>query len=198
MTGPITEQMRRNAMPGDRAMKGWTIADLEAKGLRVVQTGGAAGEAPVEALVRPVRVKPLPDPTAQDLVAMAAKSWPASERLAIDLPAPPSLNNAYINTGGNGRAKSRALKQFYVDATAALANLNQRLDAETYRAHIVVTREHPRADIDGRLKFILDVLVKCGITVDDRFCEKATVEWRYNFTPGATVMLSKYRKRRAA
>ena len=152
--------------------------------------------APPKREVKPRAV--LPGPTPQELVALAAKGWPAVERLTVELPTPPSLNNAYVNTGGNGRAKSKALKQFYVDATAALANLGQRLDAETYRAHIVVTREHPRADIDGRAKFALDVLVKCGITVDDRFCEKATIEWRYQHAAGATVMLSRYKKRRAA
>ena len=138
----------------------------------------------------------LPEPTPQELVAMVAKGWPAVERLTFDLPTPPALNNAYVNTGGNGRAKSKALKQFYADATAVLTTLGKRLDAETYRAHIVVTRDHPRADIDGRAKFILDILVKCGITVDDRHCEKSTVEWRYLHAPGATVMLSRYRKPR--
>jgi Holliday junction resolvase RusA-like endonuclease len=140
----------------------------------------------------------LPEPTPQDLVKLAASQWPAVSRLAVDLPEPPSLNNAYENTGGNGRRKSKKLLEFYREATAALATFGQRLDAETYRAHIVVTRTNVRADIDGKAKFILDVLGKCGITPDDRNCEKVTIEWRYRGEPGASVMLDRYAKRRAA
>lgn len=99
--------------------------------------------------------------------------------------------------GGHGRIKSPKANAFYAEATAALATLGQRFEADTYRAQILVTRDHPRADIDGRAKLILDVLVKCGIIPDDRFCDKLEIEWRYKHSPGATIMLSRYRKRRA-
>lgn len=147
---------------------------------------------------QPVARIAMPEPTPQDMVAMAAATWPGVEKLTIELPTPPSLNNAYENTGGNGRRKSKKLIAFYAEATAALSQIGQRLDAETYRAHVVVTRTSPLADIDGKAKFILDVLHKCGLTVDDKHCEKVVIEWRYMHPPGATVMLSRYRKRRAA
>ena len=157
----------------------------------------AAVGAPPRREVKPV-AKALPEPTTQDLVKLAASQWPAVARLAVDLPEPPSLNNAYENTGGNGRRKSKKLIEFYAQATGMLSQLGQRLDAETYRAHIVVTRTNARADIDGKAKFILDVLGKCGITPDDRNCEKVTIEWRYRGEPGASVVLDRYSKRRAA
>ena len=153
--------------------------------------------APPKREVKPV-AKALPTYTPQDLVKLAAAQWPAERKLCIDLPYPPSLNNAYKNTGGNGRAKSDKLIKFYADATAMLATFGKRLDAETYRAHILVTRESPRADLDGKAKFILDILHKTGITVDDRNCLKLTIEWREKGQPGATVMLDRYAKRRLA
>ena len=140
----------------------------------------------------------LPEPTPQDMVAMVAATWPAVDRLTIELPTPPGLNNAYANAVGRGRFKTPKAKQFEADATAILAGLNQKLKPETYRAHIVITRESPLADIDGRAKLILDVLAACGITADDKNCEKLEIEWRYRHPPGATVMLSRYAKRRAA
>ena len=140
----------------------------------------------------------LPGPTPQDIVAAIARGWPAHQKLTVELPTPPSLNNAYVNTGGNGRAKSPASKRFYSEATAAIATLGKRFEAKSYRAHIVVTRESPRADIDGRAKLALDVLVKCGVIPDDRFCDKVVIEWRYQGPPGAVVMLDRYAKRRAA
>lgn len=141
----------------------------------------------------------LPELTDQDKVAMLAKAWAAVEKLTIELPTPPGLNNAYLNAGGgHARIKSPKANAFYAEATAALATLGQRFEADTYRAQILVTRDHPRADIDGRAKLILDVLVKCGIIPDDRFCDKLEIEWRYKHAPGATIMLSRYRKRRAA
>jgi Holliday junction resolvase RusA-like endonuclease len=142
--------------------------------------------------------KALPEPTPQELVKMVAAKWPAAKRVAVELPEPPSLNNAYENTGGNGRRKSKKLVEFYAQATGLLSQLGQRLDADTYRAHILVTRTNARADIDGKAKFILDVLGKCGITPDDRNCEKVTIEWRYRGEPGASIVLDRYSKRRAA
>jgi len=156
----------------------------------------AAVGAPPKREVKPV-AKALPTYTPQDLVKLAAAQWPAERKLCIDLPYPPSLNNAYKNTGGNGRAKTDKLIKFYADATAILATFGKRLDAETYRAHILVTRESSRADLDGKAKFILDILHKTGITVDDRNCLKLTIEWREKGQPGATVMLDRYAKRRA-
>lgn len=176
-------------------MKGWSTEALTAKGVKFTVVGGA-GAATAPAKPAPLRV--IPSATPQDMVAIAAKTWTGVERLAIELPSPPGLNNAYVNAVGKGRRKSPRAIQFYEDATAAVANLGQRLAADTYRAHIVITREHPRADIDGRAKLLLDVLVKCGIIPDDRFCEKLEIEWRYRHAPGATVMFTKYRKRRAA
>ena len=147
---------------------------------------------------QPVARIAMPEPTPQDMVAMAAKNWPAEKRISVEIPTPPGLNNAYVNTGGNGRRKSPKLKAFYADATAQLANYGKRLDAETYRATILVTRESALSDIDGRGKFALDLLVKCGIIPDDRHCEKVTIEWRYLHAPGTTVVLDRYSKRRAA
>jgi Holliday junction resolvase RusA-like endonuclease len=145
----------------------------------------------------PVARIAMPEPTPQDIVAMAAKGWPAEKRICVEIPTPPGLNNAYENTGGNGRRKSAKLKKFYADATAALVNYGKRLDAETYRATILVTRENALSDIDGKAKFALDLLVKLGIIPDDRHCEKLTIEWRYLHAPGTTVVLDRYKKRRA-
>lgn len=140
-------------------------------------------------------LKAIPGPSHQDIVASLAAKWPALPKICVELPTPPGLNHAYINAVGRGRVKSEATKKFYAEATAVLANLGQRLDAETYRAHIVITRPHPRADIDGRAKLMLDVLVKCGIIPDDRFCEKLVIEWRYRAEPGAVIMLDRYKRR---
>ena len=181
-------------------MKGWTEEAMQAKGLKYAVTGGAQAGA-VAVLERPAPKpvgKPLPEPSPQDLVAMLANTWPAEKRICVEIPTPPGLNNAYENTGGNGRRKSAKLRKFYAEATAALANYGKRLDAETYRATILVTRESKLSDIDGRGKFALDLLVKCGIIPDDRHCEKVTIEWRYLHAPGTTVVLDRYRKRRAA
>lgn len=89
------------------------------------------------------------------------------------LPIPPSLNNAFVNaTGKRGRIKSDGYREWIRIARFALP------DGPRVVGPFEVTISLPaamRGDLDNRIKPVLDLLVKAGITADDRHCQSIFV-----------------------
>jgi len=97
--------------------------------------------------------------------------------ISFTLPTPPSTNALFKNIRGRGRVKTDTYKAFIACALASL--LQQRVEA--VKGHVVlvigVERVSKAADIDNRLKALLDVMVKAQIIEDDRFVTALSISW---------------------
>jgi Holliday junction resolvase RusA-like endonuclease len=87
---------------------------------------------------------------------------------------PPPLNNAYINIAGRGRILSPAAREWKDTAVLQVRNAMQHIGwtcAPKTDWHMVMELVHPKVhawDLDGRLKFLIDVLADV-IGSDDRY-----------------------------
>lgn len=94
------------------------------------------------------------------------------------LPLPPSLNAAYANrslgTKGKGRFSTEAHADWVREAGWMLNAAKVRPVSGRYSIRIAVN-DKMRGDIDNRCKPILDLLVKHGITPDDKFLWSLTI-----------------------
>jgi crossover junction endodeoxyribonuclease RusA len=103
-----------------------------------------------------------------------------SEAQRVELPYPPSLNNAFSQTRGGKRFKSR---RYTAWRTAAMWTIKAAgLRKATGPVHLLVTVCPPdkRArDIDNLLKPIVDSLVASGVIADDsnRYVLKIVAQW---------------------
>ncbi len=97
--------------------------------------------------------------------------------VSFTLPTPPSVNELYKNVKGVGRAKTGLYDDMIRRGVAAIRN--QRVpDVAGYVIAIFgVERMSLSADIDNRLKSMLDTIVKAGIIADDRFVTAIAVSW---------------------
>lgn len=84
--------------------------------------------------------------------------------VCISLPVPPSLNNAFANVPGKGRIKSKAYTRWIDEA--AVEFRAQSPDAVPGRVIVSVCfeRDNLQADVDNRVKPLLDFLVQPGRT----------------------------------
>lgn len=127
----------------------------------------------------------------------------------FDLPAPPSLNNLYINVPKKGRVKSSKYREWFKEAggeiilqrvgfdNQQMATLTGVREAESYEVTIHV-HVKTRADIDNLAKPILDTLVQMNVTPDDKHCQSVTV-MRSELPPkGRCVVTIRAAKREAA
>lgn len=89
----------------------------------------------------------------------------------LDLPTPPSANNLY--PGRARRFKSPAYKAWLVDAGLAL-NLQRPDRVAGPYALVLRLPAAMRGDVSNRIKAVEDLLVKHGVTPDDRHCVSST------------------------
>jgi len=88
---------------------------------------------------------------------------------SVEISVPPSLNHAYRNVPGRGRAKSSEYASWMNDAVKilwALVPAAQRISGPV--SITIALPEKLQGDIDNRVKPILDALVKSGRIDDDR------------------------------
>lgn len=97
--------------------------------------------------------------------------------VAFTLPTPPSVNELYKNLPGKGRVKSGAYDDFVRRGVTAIRNQRVASLSGYVIAIFGVERMSLSADIDNRLKSMLDTIVKAGIVVDDRFITAIAVSW---------------------
>lgn len=97
----------------------------------------------------------------------------------LELPAPPSVNKMYRNVPGRGRVRSAE----YVD-WAAMAGWKLRAQhPSTIAGNVIVVIGVERearmmgADIDNRIKALLDLLVEHGVIEDDKRVAAVAAAW---------------------
>lgn len=101
--------------------------------------------------------------------------------VVLDLPMPPSVNRIWrANKAGPGRVSiSPEYKAWKAHADKLVMQLAQFRGLKTivgpFEAKIVLQRQ--RGDLDNRAKGVLDFLQSRSVVVDDKFCERLTLEW---------------------
>ena len=96
---------------------------------------------------------------------------------AFTIPTPPSANNLFRNIPGKGRVKSRHYEDFVRMAVAAI----RRQAVPHLAGHVIaifgVERMSVQADIDNRLKAMLDAIVEAGVIEDDSLVTAIAISW---------------------
>lgn len=91
----------------------------------------------------------------------------------VTLPISPSVNAMYVNVPGKGRVKSAKAKAWTTKAGWWLKTARLRpLPPGPYAVKITVSTRL-RGDADNRVKATLDLLVKHGLTPDDRYADSS-------------------------
>src|SRR5208283_3248924 len=93
------------------------------------------------------------------------------DMIRLDITIPPSINNAYYNSLGRGRVSSKTLDAWKKTAGWEVQIAKPAKITGHYTVKLLVP-EMMRGDVDGRLKFPIDLLVSLGVTPDDRHCVK--------------------------
>lgn len=106
---------------------------------------------------------------------LADQSVPAD--VSFTIPTPPSVNSVFKNVPGKGRVKTGLYDDFVRRGMAAI----QRQKAASITGPVIaifgVERMSLSADIDNRLKAMIDTIVKAGVIDDDRFVTAIAVSW---------------------
>ena len=101
----------------------------------------------------------------------------ASSPISFTMPVPPSVNGIFRNARGRGRVKTKD----YIDWRAYAATSIRLQRVGRVRGHVVVVfgveRASLTADIDNRVKAMLDAMVDAGVIDDDRFVTALAVAW---------------------
>jgi Holliday junction resolvase RusA-like endonuclease len=86
----------------------------------------------------------------------------------IELPLPPTANNAYPTNGKTGRRYlSKRAREWQNEAGWILAIGHAPRMAGPYRFSLRIP-ENARGDADGYLKLPIDLMVTSGVTIDDK------------------------------
>lgn len=94
------------------------------------------------------------------------------------LPAPPSVNEAFRNVPGKGRVKTKVYDAWHSHASWRIRLQKPGTIIGNVMLLIGVERISERADIDNRIKLILDVLVSQKVITDDRYVTAFAACWQ--------------------
>lgn len=100
-----------------------------------------------------------------------------NKSVCLVLPVPPSVNAAYRNVAGRGRARTEAYLNWLSLADGAL--LQQKRHITPLRGKCVLSIRIPsdtRGDISNRIKVCEDWLVAREITGDDKHNDEVTIK----------------------
>jgi len=89
--------------------------------------------------------------------------------IILDLPEPPSVNVAYKNIPGKGRAKTAVYRNWETECLYAINRGKGKYVMGSYLV-ILFLSEKTRKDADNCIKPALDLLKKAGVTEDDVNC----------------------------
>jgi Holliday junction resolvase RusA-like endonuclease len=97
--------------------------------------------------------------------------------VAFTMPTPPSANALFKNVKGIGRVKTAIYDDFVRRGVTAIRG--QRVPSIVGCVVLVigVERMSGTADIDNRLKAMLDTIVEAGVLTDDRFVTAIAASW---------------------
>lgn len=141
--------------------------------LDVATPSGVHSERGVSASQAPAR--PLSD--------AGAVAGPASSGLAVGspvhftMPTPPSTNHLFKNVRGVGRVKASHYDDFLRMGVAAIRGQRVGKVSGHVVAVIGVERMSDRADIDNRLKALLDTIVSADVIEDDNRITALAIAW---------------------
>jgi Holliday junction resolvase RusA-like endonuclease len=111
------------------------------------------------------------------LPAGAGQSADLPAPASFTLPTPPSTNGLFLNKPGLGRVKKGAYEDFIRRGVAAIRGQH----VQPIPGHVVaifgVERMASNADIDNRLKSMLDTIVTAGVIADDSLVTAIAVSW---------------------
>ena len=102
---------------------------------------------------------------------------PAIHKALIKVPVPPSVNNAYANLYGKGRVPTKKLRQWRMHAGWVLNQQKFPHFVATVDVEISVPRRGRNADIDNRIKPILDLLTEHRLISDDKHVRRVSAQW---------------------
>lgn len=89
--------------------------------------------------------------------------------IVLNLPEPPSVNEAYSNARGKGRIKTQKYKQWQTECHWMIKQAKPGIIKGEYTV-VLFLSEKTRKDVDNCLKPTLDLLATVGISEDDKQC----------------------------
>jgi len=95
--------------------------------------------------------------------------------IRLELPIPPSLNNAYVNIPGHGRVASHRLKRWKVEAGWEARCQRPGKISGPFRFAILLPASL-KGDASNRIKIAEDLMVALQITPDDRHAISSMAE----------------------
>jgi Holliday junction resolvase RusA-like endonuclease len=112
----------------------------------------------------------------------------AGARIVLDLPLAPSVNTLWAmnsaRPGGKDRRPSPLYSAWQLEAWNELRAINPKPRIEGQYRLRFCWPEKDRADVDARIKAATDLLVKHGVTDDDRLCVHVSAERSPDVLPG--------------
>lgn len=97
--------------------------------------------------------------------------------VAFTIPTPPSANALFKNVKGVGRVKAKHYDDFVRMAVTAIRRQGIVPISGPVIAIFGVERMSDRADIDNRIKAMLDAIVEAKTIDDDRFVTALAISW---------------------
>lgn len=97
--------------------------------------------------------------------------------LTLAIPVPPSINHAFVNVPRRGRVKSKAYRDWRTQAGWALQSQPHAKVPGRVVVDIAVRRPSPNADVDNRIKPVLDLLVLHHVIDDDKNVARVSARW---------------------
>lgn len=114
--------------------------------------------------------------------------------VAFTLPVPPSVNELYRNLPGRGRVQSAVYHEFIRFGITSIRNQKVQPVPGRVMAIFGVERSSLAADIDNRLKAMLDTIVKAEVIKDDNMVTAIAVCWSPRANGLAHVILMPVQK----
>lgn len=105
----------------------------------------------------------------------------------IELPLPPSLNNAYANNPRGGRYPTKKTTKWKDEAGWIILAMALPRIHGPYRFTLLVPQKM-RGDVSNRPKLVEDLFVKLGITPDDSKAVEITCRRDSNVPPGSCIV----------
>lgn len=114
--------------------------------------------------------------------------------IRLELPLPPSSNNAYINVLGRGRVRSKAHAEWKRSASwemvlSCCGSLREKTKIEGPFRLAIYLPNKIRGDVSNRVKLAEDLLVELGVTPDDRHAVSVHAERSADVAPGRCLIV---------